>query len=173
MKIANGIWVSSTATAIASRVSYLGGNDIESWGTPGPAESWADGWDGTTTGLYLNFGSADGCPSGSANNGTCNNGYTQYDYFKLSWGNPNAIVEPQIYFYPSGNDVQAQQWKQICLYGHNTQGKTIQFQGPLTEYYADSTSDNPGTSWSQLWNQLNGTACAQTPLFETSMKWQS
>lgn len=167
--VLHGIWVSSTAADILSQVNFVGGNDIEAFpgATPSPVIAWANGWEASTTGLYLDFGSADGCSETGYSGGSgigCNNGFNQYDYWYLSWGLPDAIAEPEIYA-PG----MAPEWKWICIYGNNVQGKPISFEGPLNEYYL-AHDYTPGQSWSDLWNALNGTVCAQTPPFETSMK---
>ncbi len=174
--VLHAIWTSSIAADILSQVNFIGGNDIEDWssGTSASAvTAWANGWQSVTTGLYLNYGSADGCSETgytSGNGYTCsaaNSSFNQYNYWYLSYGLADAVVAPEIY--ASG---QAPEWKEICLYGNYEHGRSIAFEGPLNDYYAPggSSSYTPSQSWSSLWNALSGTACAQTPVFEIGQK---
>ncbi len=146
----------------------MGANDFEDWTSSisaGSAESWAQGFDGATSKLYVNFGSADSCPSSSYDyNGghgeTCsaeNTSFTQHAYWYLSWGNPAAESAPEIY-----NSTMPDQWREICLFGDVEESSGIVFEGPVSENKSYTLND----SWSSLWNDLSGTACSQTPSYE-------
>jgi hypothetical protein len=162
-------WVVSHS--INSQITIWGGNDIEAWysnTSPSQITAWANGYDAHTSALYVNFGSADGCnqtgyTSGngyvcSSRNGNAN--FTQHDYWNLSYGLPNAVSLPEIY-----STGAAAEWTQLCLYGKNIQGKEIFFEGPLNNWYKDSTSLTATAAWNDFWNDLAATACSQTPSF--------
>lgn len=155
-----GSWVS----AHAGQAFVWGANDIEpSWSSASGAINWAKGFDSTTGALYLNYGSADGCPQYSSSNGGCNNGWNQYDVWYVSWGSPPAITAPEIYT-TSGS--QARQWAMISLYGAQHQSGRVFYQGPLDEYDLNTGTNTASAAWTQLWNALNAnSATAQTPPF--------
>jgi len=159
---------SSLGSASASQVTFMGGNDFEDWystTTATAAEAWAQGFDGATSKLYLNFGSADGCSTtgysaGGGHGDTCdaaNDLFGQHSYWYLSWGEPAAESAPEIY-----NTDMPKQWLEICLYGTYEESSEIYFTGPLSQNNSFTIAD----SWSYFWNDLNGTACAQTPTYE-------
>jgi hypothetical protein len=127
-----------------------GANDIETWGGARAADvlQWEAGYAQGTSLPYLNFGSADGCPQYTDNNGGCggtSGDWNQYNYWYLSWGAPPAQSLPEIY-----NNAQKNQWVQIDRYGHDYQRDTINFSGPLNDYYRDSSSFTPAQSWGSM-----------------------
>lgn len=169
----DAIAASEDGQAVSTQVTFWGGSDIETFDSGQnhsyDAEAWAQGFNGATDHLYVNFGSADGCnQNGYEDNGghgyTCNaannSSFTQYSYWYLSWGNTAAESAPEIYL-----NGQQQQWTQICRFGHYIESSDISFRGPLTEmgYGGTYSSDQ---SWSAMWNSLDGTVCGQTPSYE-------
>lgn len=150
----------------ASQVAMFGANDIESWCpnncvSPSAIMSWVNGFSSVPGSYkYFDFGSADGCPPYSSNNGGCNGAWNQYDYWYLSWGAPAALAVPEIYY-----AVQAQQWAMISLYGAQYQSSTIYFQGPLDEYDLDNTTLTAPQAWSDMWNDLNSNSSTAISMF--------
>lgn len=140
----NGRCKSAQTTAWAA-------NDMEpSWNSASNTINWANGF-GASGGVYVNYGSADGCPSGSYSNGSCNNGWNQYDVWYVSWGATPALASPEIYY-----SVNASQWTMISLYGDHYQGgDSAYYEGPLDEYDLNSSTNTSAQAWSQLWNDLN------------------
>jgi hypothetical protein len=114
--------------------------------------SWVQGFYNVAGGTYkyLNFGSADGCPTTSYGNGSCNNGWNQYDEWYVSWGVLPALPTPEIY-YPA----LAQQWAMISLYGAKYQNSTVYIQGPMDEYDLDNSTLTSSQAWNDLWIDLN------------------
>jgi hypothetical protein len=145
-----------------SQVVMMGANDIEpGFGSASSAISWSQGFASVSGYLYLDYGSADGCPQYSSNNGSCNNGWNQYDEWYVSWGSPPAIVSPEIYYAS-----MARQWAMISLYGAQYQGGAVQMQGPWDEYDLDTSTLTPAQAWSDLWTDLNNnSATAQNMPF--------
>jgi hypothetical protein len=150
-------WVADNA----GQVSVWGGDDIEpSFGSESAAIAWSNGFGDKTSTLYLNYGSADGCPESSYDNGGCNNGWDQYDIWYVSWGSTPAVTAPEIY---DTNGATASQWEMICLYGANYQSGEVLYQGPQDENDLASGTNTSTQAWDQLENDLNShSACAQT-----------
>lgn len=137
----------------SSQVVILGANDLEpGFGDAPSATSWAQGFASVSGYMYINYGSADGCPQYSTGNGTCNNGWDQYDVWYLSWGSPPALPAPEIYYY-----TQSRQWAMISLYGAQLGGANniVLMQGPWDEYDLDTTTLNQNQAWDALWTDLN------------------
>ena len=150
----------------SDHVLVSGADDIESWCNPGctqhasasAAINWAKGY--TSVGnLYYNFGSVDGCPENSSNNTIpCAGGWTQYDYWYVSWGNPSALPTPEIY---NQTGAQASQWEMLSLYSVQHHGGPLVFQGPLDQHNINGPGCCPGTNntatqaWDQLWTSLH------------------
>lgn len=151
---------------VTKSVAVWGANDLEpfsgSAATPGPAISWASGYVRSTASPYVDFGSADGCPTGTHNNGGCNNGWTQQDEWTVSWGIPRVAVGartgarglPEIYF-ESG----AQQWLQIALYGDVHKGGRQSFTGPLDQNGAPINGQTTNNS-TQAWDEFDSALAA-------------
>lgn len=136
------------AQGYASQVVAMGGDDMEpGFGGPTAAKDWARGYYNAGTGtVYADFGSADGCPPAGS---TCNNGWTQYDEWFVSWGATAAVPTPEIY-----TNTAAWQWEDISLYGVNNEGGAILFWGPVsTPAYI-----TPGDAWDDFANAL----CSRT-----------
>ncbi|HLG77381.1 MAG TPA: hypothetical protein VKX46_13280 [Ktedonobacteraceae bacterium] len=142
---------SNKSSGYDAQVVIDGANDMEpDFGSASGTIAWAQGYANVFPAPYINYGSADGCPSSSSANGSCNNGWNQYDVWYVSWGSPPAKPLPEIYY-----SVQAQQWTMISLYGAQSQNKVVRMQGPLDEYDLDSSTDTSAQAWSQLWTDLN------------------
>jgi hypothetical protein len=158
---------SSKGKVAASQVVFMGGNDIENWNLDNPegTKDWAQGFNSAGVGDYLDHGSADGCPADIHNNAQCSGTYTQYDYWYLSWGNPSALADPEIYVYP-----QQDEWTQISYYGAVSFGSRIGFSAELDEYDLDSSTYSPDQAWSEFWDALNQySATADTPAYSTEV----
>jgi len=154
-----------------SQVVMFGANDIESWCpsncvSPSAVISWVNGFSSVSGGYkYFDFGSADGCPQYSSNNGGCNGAWNQYYYWYLSWGATAALALPEIY-YPA----QAQQWAMISLYGAQYRSAPVYMQGPMDEYDLDNTTLTASQAWNDLWTDLNNnSATAQSLSFSVEI----
>lgn len=168
--LVNAVVSSADGREVASQVTFWGANDIEAWYSNTSAvgtKNWASGFNSTTAQLYVDFGSADGCPTNRYTSGhgyicrTAENAYfTQYSYWYLSWGNPAALPVPEIY-----NSAMGPQWSEICQYGVAERSSEMIFQAPLSDHALDPGSLSPSQSWAGLWNALSGTTCAQTPAY--------
>jgi hypothetical protein len=155
--------VASWVDGNTAQVAVWGGDDIEpSWSSPSAAINWSNGFGDNTSSLYLNYGSADGCPETTADNGACNNGWDQGDVYYIAWGSPSAVTAPEIYY-----AVQASQWAEISLYGYDTQQRgAAQYQGPLTETDLASGTLTPAQAYDDLWTDLSANSgTAQNPPF--------
>ena len=142
----------NSAQGYNSQVAAEGANDIEpSWWNPSDSLSWSQGYASVSNSLYIDYGSADGCPQNSSDNTIgCNNGWSQYDVWYVAWGSPPAMEVPEVY-----NTAQASQWAMLSLYGAQHQNSAIYMQGPLDDYWLDNSSLTPAQSWYYLWTDLN------------------
>ncbi len=154
--------------AAKPRVGIMAANDIEPGfnGTMSQAQSWVSGYFGSTSAPFLFFGSADGCPSGTAKTtGTCNYSWTPGGLYRIAFGTAPArsMPLPEIYV-----TAQAKQWANISLAGATSGSAPVAYVGPLTEVTA--CAQNGGTcasmstaaAWSLLLNSVN--AYVQTRL---------
>lgn len=142
-----------TTKGWASQIVMLGANDIEpGFGDASSAIAWAQGFASVDGLLYLNYGSADGCPQFSASNGACSNGWNQFDVWYVSWGSKPAEPAPEIYFL-----AQSHQWAMISLYGAQSQSAqgAVLMQGPWDEHDLDTTTLTSAQAWNDLWTDLN------------------
>jgi hypothetical protein len=141
----------------ASQVSIWGANDIEpSWSSWSAAKSWVDGYSNNGGGLYLDYGSADGCSQTTDTNTTCNNRWTQSDVYYVAWGALSALSSPEIYY-----TSLAAQWTQISRYGAQYSQGPIYFEGPLDEYDLDNSTLTSSAAWNALTSDLNQYAATQ------------
>lgn len=142
---------SNKITGYYSQVRMYGANDIEpSWSGASAAIAWANGFAGVSGYGYFDYGSADGCPQTSSNNGSCNNGWNQYDVYYVSWGAQPAHPTPEIYY-----QSQANQWAMISLYGAQHQGGHIVIWGPWDEHDLDTSTFTATQAWDALWYAVN------------------
>jgi hypothetical protein len=127
---------------LQSQVDIVGANDMEpSWASYSATSGWVSGYASSGAPIYLNYGSTDGCPQTTHNNGGCNNGWNQDDVWYVSWGAPPAYATPEIYY-----QSQANQWGQIKLW------KPMSFEGPLDEYDLNTGTFTSAQAWSALGN---------------------
>lgn len=156
-------WVNSNIGQVVIR----GGNDLEpSWNLQSHAENWAQAFDAGFSGNYLDYGSADGCSETSSTDSACNNGWTTYGEWYLTWGESAALGAPEIYY-----SAQAKQWTMISLYGADHQSGAALYQAPLDEHDIDSSTLTPDEAWADLWNDLNAhSATKQTPPFSMEVR---
>jgi len=148
--------VADAEAAINDRIVVDGADDIETeFSSPAAALNWAAGYGAAGTGsYYLDYGDAGGCPETTDYDGTCNNGWDQYDVWAVSWGEPAALPMPEIYY-----AANAAQWAQISRYGKsNLNGAAINFSGDLSEYAAAPTTLDPAQSWTNLTTYLDSAA---------------
>ena len=155
-QVVGAVVAANRSNGYASQVVAEGANDIEpAWDTTAHTEAWVNGYAANAPALYVDYGSADGCPTNSASDATCykSNGWSQYDVWYVSWGAGPARALPEIYY-----SVNAGQWAMIGLYGAESRGSggKIYFSGPLDQYPLWTTSNTSDQAWSQLWSALNG-----------------
>ncbi|HVP06087.1 MAG TPA: hypothetical protein VMT90_10470 [Dehalococcoidia bacterium] len=157
------------------------GSDIEpNWSSFGPAVDWVGGynfkylqWPYDRRWRFVNYGSADGCPSSSI--GSCDNGWTQGNIRYVSYTIDSAWPLPDIYRMDGMN---AGQWQEIS----KTQG-LMHFIGSVSQYTACMQKDGPecvgadaypDNSWHQLWVLLNGDiSTASNPDWSTDIGWDN
>lgn len=145
------VQASNQTNGYSSQVGMMGAGDLEpGWNSFSATQSWVQGFSSVSGYDYLDFGSADGCPQYSSNNGACNNGWNQYDVWYVSWGASPALPTPEIYY-----DTLARQWAMISLYGAQYQHSTVYMQGPWDEYDLDNSTLTSSQAWNDLWTDLN------------------
>jgi hypothetical protein len=158
-----GSWIQSKGYAIQETVA--GASDIETdWtniGNVANSLDWVNGYNAYHRWPYYDYGDAGGCPTSGngSDNGQCNNGWTQYDIWFVSWASPPALPLPEIYT-ESGS--MASEWYQISLYGYVSQNWALTIQGSYTQYAAcqtngpcPGTDNTPAQGWTQLYTDLN------------------
>ena len=131
----------SYITNNTNHVFGRGAEDIETWSgraTSAQMYNWYNGWHATTGGPYVNFGSADGCPT-SGTGWWCSYGWNVGDYYNFSWGFGEAYFTPETYY-----NVNAAQWNWIASRSH-----PMYPDGPLNQ------PNGAGNSASQAWAALN------------------
>jgi hypothetical protein len=104
----------------------------------------------TRRALYANF-SADGCPTATATNGACNNGWNQSAVWHLAWDHNPSLTIPQIY---ATSGVNARQWQLIDEWATHNRGDGIHFYGVLSQSGAcaqvggcSGTNNSPHRAW--------------------------
>lgn len=89
--------------------------------------------------------------------GGCNNGWSQYALWYVSWGSADAYPFPEIYATSGAN---ATEWYQESLYSVNNQSNgKLGFLGTLTQYAACNCgggTNTPAQGFDQLQNDING-----------------
>jgi hypothetical protein len=151
------------------QVVVQGGNDIEMEWSPYPnVLAWVAGYSATTDAPYLNFGSADGCPTDTYDNGGCNNGWTQANVWYIAYGHPHAFTAPEIYY-----QVQARQWRMIAMYGVKYKGSSPRYVAVLDQYPADPTTFSAQGAWQALYGEMNSSPhTAGNFPFSTEVRYQ-
>jgi hypothetical protein len=101
------------------------------WSTFTKAEHWMLGYDRTSgrRPLYANS-SADGCPTSTATNGPCDNGWDQNRVWHLAWHHDPSMPIPQIY---ATSGVNAHQWQLIDLWATVHAGDGMYFYGTMSQ----------------------------------------
>jgi hypothetical protein len=127
-----------------------------SWSTSDKAHQWMYGYDvlyPARRALYANF-SADGCPTSSATNGRCNNGWSQSAVWHLAWEHNPSLTIPQIY---ATSGVNARQWQLIDEWATHNRGDGIWFYGVLSQAGACAqvggcagTNNSPHRAWEYM-----------------------
>lgn len=156
------------ANCCTSQYTIKGANDIEFSSLFGGSNSmpkainWANGFRDHGGVVYVNYGSADGCPP----YGSCLNGWTQAGAYTVSWGNVAAYALPEIYYLqPNGQydnlGGNPKQWALISQYGLS-HGGTIQFDGPLDEHDLVGSSLDSPSAWTDFWNALSAAGVITT-----------
>jgi hypothetical protein len=150
----------STVTSISGwnntyeyHVDTWGALDLETWGTysvtSGQAYNWYSGYSAHGGPSYINYGSADGCPSAGIGP-ACSYNWNQGDYYNLSWLEPLAWSVPEIYY-----QVNSEQWYWIGDDGSGQSRGWIEPWAPL-----DQNDLSPGSNTSaQAWNDLQYFFC--------------
>jgi hypothetical protein len=127
-----------------------------SWSASSKAHDWMHGYDvdyPARRALFANF-SADGCPTRTATNGPCNNGWNQQAVWHLAWQHNPSLPIPQIY---ATSGVNARQWQLIDEWAtHNTRDG-IFFYGVMSQSGAcgqvggcAGTNNTPEMAWAFL-----------------------
>jgi hypothetical protein len=114
---------------------YAAWDGEPSWSSYNKAHQWMHGYDllyPARRALYANF-SADGCPTTTATNGPCNNGWSQYAVWHLAWEHNPSLTIPQIYV-TSG--INAKQWQLIDEWATHARGDGIFFYGVMSQWGA-------------------------------------
>ncbi|MGH2459825.1 MAG: hypothetical protein ACRDIY_13275, partial [Chloroflexota bacterium] len=131
-QVVAAVIASNQTKGYAAQVIAEGANDLEpAWDTTEDSEAWANGYAANAPAFYVDYGSADGCPTGNSSGAACGDGWTQYDVWYVSWGDSAARALPEIY-----GSVNAAQWAMLGLYGAENGGAAgkIAFSGPLDTY---------------------------------------
>jgi hypothetical protein len=126
-------------------VRMYGAWDAEpSWASFEKTNLWMHGYDDVPNVPALHtHNSADGCPRSSSNNGSCNNGWTQYRLWHVSWEHAPALPMPQIY---ATSGVNAKQWHMLDAYGFRNRGRGMTFYGVMSQHEACARAGGcPGT----------------------------
>ena len=140
--------------ASPASIVVVGANDIENGGDfdsdLANAQQWEAAYLDATGAKLIYNGSANGCSDSFDDPGaTCNEGWTQADFYGLAHGlGPYAgrvEVLPQIYY-----QSQATQWANIDATGDASGAGGLVFLGALTQYAMDPSSYAPPQGWAAL-----------------------
>jgi hypothetical protein len=132
--------VGSYATNNSSHVFVRGSEDIETWSGRAASSqmyNWYNGWHAASGPGYVNFGSADGCPT-AGTGWWCSYGWNAGDYYNFSWGFGEAYFTPETYY-----NVNAAQWNWIAYRTH-----PMYPDGPMNQ--PNGAGNNPGQAWAAL-----------------------
>ena len=168
------------ANCCSSQYNVVGANDIEAAaafsgsGSQPRAINWGNGFNSHGGAVYVNYGSADGCPPYTTPP-NCVNGWTQDGVWIVSWGIPAAYALPEIYYLkPLGpgdtKGGQPAQWAQISLWGKNQHsGSMIIFEGPLDEHDLDGNTLDSPAAWTDFWNALSAAGVTTTMYYSAQI----
>ncbi len=159
-----------------NRMTIAGAMDIEpDFGPPGPARSWAEGYNSVHNYDYFNFGSCDGCPFSGCLSCTPLKNWTLDDIVYVSWGVPSAWPLPEIY---ATDGSLADQWYRVSLRAATNWGGRMNIRGSMTQWQAcqgqscPGTDNTPATGWGQLAQWLNlDSRTAQFLEWSTDISW--
>ena len=125
--------VAAWASRYYPMTQVYGAWDAEpSWSRYDKAHQWMYGYDvlyPARRALYANF-SADGCPTSTATNGPCNNGWSQAAVWHLAWEHDPSLTIPQIY---ATSGVNARQWQLIDEWATHNRRDGILFYGVMSQ----------------------------------------
>jgi hypothetical protein len=126
--------------------------DIETgYGGPIEAKEYVDGAKTNWHGLYLNYGTAGGCPTTSGSGTGCNGNWTVIDVGYISWG-LGGTVFPEIY-----TPKAADQWTRVFnLWNANQGGRSEVFAGVTGCTYQECPDYTPAQSWNALRARVGG-----------------
>ncbi len=148
----------------------VGASDMEvnNWDSNTSTESWVEGYNSVTSIALVDFGDDDGLIN---DNSTSNTGWTGADVWFVASGRAKDATDdaalPEVYLPPTiaQNWQELSQWastttdsKLTSLVYNNSNPKTIQFWGELTEFewpQYPGQDNSPAQGWSQLYNALN------------------
>lgn len=121
------------------------GSDMEpDWATPAMTEQLVNGATAEGGYLYIDYGSADGCPT-TGDSGYCNNGWDVVDEIYVSW-HGEAVPFPEIY-----SETLADQWNVIRTRAQ-ADGDDYKFWG-ITGSAPSSTAE---AEWDDLYDLDSG-----------------
>jgi hypothetical protein len=164
------------SNGMAARTVAWGAIDIEpDWATFVESEPWVLGFAAApNNNAYVNFGSADGCPS-APGGGTCNNDWTQHNIWSVSRSSLLGWPFPEIY---NELGTHARQWQQIAL---AVQPAYFHAIGSLTTWQAcepepgdpqppdcSGIRNQPAVGWQQLQATMNSDPESADPVHWSS-----
>ena len=135
-------WLTNHSYETTQQEDIVGANDIEpaatfsGTGSQPKAINWANGFTSHGGAVYVNYGSADGCPP----YGSCVNGWTQAGTYQVSWGIRAAYVLPEIYY--------------AVIYPGDTKGWATLHSGPKSPCTGTSTMASTSCSTDRSTNTI-------------------
>ena len=154
----------ANAAGYGYQVHPISANDFEAFGMGSAhataSRAWMNGYNGTSGAqLFVNYGSADGCPISSVPGAnSCNVGLNAESIFHVSYTGV-AWPLPEIY---TETGSQAAQWRYLSRYAKANHGTQFHFQGVMAQHGACSqvggcagTNNGPGDAWNQLRGQVD------------------
>jgi len=166
------------------------GDTVHGWNNYTQTLPWVQGYSSvfsyTLGSLYANDGSCDGCPfTDHLNNVPL--GFTVDQLYYVSYQAIPAYPLPEIYlltYWESGREypeVNADQWWRISLYGADTYGVPMRFQGSMTQWVACqqnpsecnlSLNNTPEQGWTGLyWWTHSDIRTSQIITWSTDIRW--
>ena len=164
-----------------SAAQIFGAYDFEpNWSSPWKANHWMTGYNATPgrPSLFANA-AADGCPTQTANNGPCDNGWNQGWVWHLGWEIDAALPFPQIY---ATSGVNARQWQLIDLWATTAAGDGMFFFGTMSQLGAcqqaggcPGLDNTPHQAWDFLTSWLGSDPRTQQGVIDgmTDIRWNT
>ncbi len=151
-----------------------------SWSSFAKADAWMNGYS-ATAGRPLLFAnsSADGCPTTTATNGPCNNGWNQQTVWHLAWQHQASLPMPQIY---ATSGVNAHQWQLIDLWATVYKRDGMTFVGTMSQLgacrqtgWCTRTDNSPtaANAFLRWWLNTDGRTWQRTVASMTDVRWNS